>query len=43
MRNEALKISREQAYEKSEFISIMEADMSERELLGELKADKHKR
>lgn len=43
VRNEAFKISRYQAQEKSEFISIMEADMSERELLGELKADKHKR
>jgi hypothetical protein len=38
VRNEARAISDQQARDKTEFISLLEADMSERELLGELKA-----
>jgi hypothetical protein len=36
-------ISAEQAREKNDFIAVLEAEMSERDLLGELKADKHKK
>ena len=38
VRNEARAISDQQARDKTEFISLLEADMSEREMLGQLKA-----
>ena len=43
VRNEARVISDQQARDKTDFITLLEADMSEREMLGELKAEKHKR
>lgn len=43
MRNEAKSISDQQARDKTEYISLLATDMSERAMLGELKAEKHRR
>lgn len=42
-RGKAEKIARDQTSDKNEFIALLERDMSERDLMGELKADKHRR
>lgn len=43
MRNEAKSISDQQARDKTDYISLLATDMSERAMLGELKAEKHRR